>query len=213
MRVSIFIDGFNLYHAIDDLNQPHFKWLDLKKLSQHFAPAPDFNITNIYYFTAYATWRPETYHRHRIYVKALESKGVIPVFGKFKAKTKQCFNCRSKWKDHEEKQTDVNIALYMFLEGYKDSYDQLILVSADSDLAPAIRLIRGGLPKKRIRPIIPIGRRYSWDLVDAVGGKKYVRRMKLYHLERSLLEKEIRDEKGNVIALRPEKYNPPSDIG
>ena len=28
-RVSVYIDGFNLYHAIDALNENHLKWLDL----------------------------------------------------------------------------------------------------------------------------------------------------------------------------------------
>ena len=34
MRVACYIDGFNLYHAIDDLDKPHLKWLE-------FAPSQD----------------------------------------------------------------------------------------------------------------------------------------------------------------------------
>jgi hypothetical protein len=32
--VIAYIDGFNLYHAIDDLEKPHLKWLDLNALSK-----------------------------------------------------------------------------------------------------------------------------------------------------------------------------------
>ena len=35
-RVISFIDGFNLYHAIDNLNQSHLKWLNLHSLSNAF---------------------------------------------------------------------------------------------------------------------------------------------------------------------------------
>ncbi len=32
-KVISYIDGLNLYHAIDDLNRPHLKWVDLWALS------------------------------------------------------------------------------------------------------------------------------------------------------------------------------------
>lgn len=35
-KVICFIDGFNLYHAIDNLNQNQLKWLDLRKLALRF---------------------------------------------------------------------------------------------------------------------------------------------------------------------------------
>jgi hypothetical protein len=28
-RIICFVDGFNIYHALDQLRQPQFKWLDL----------------------------------------------------------------------------------------------------------------------------------------------------------------------------------------
>ena len=43
-RVVCFIDGFNLYHAIVRLGEPHLKWLDLRRLMQRYtynsAPMP-----------------------------------------------------------------------------------------------------------------------------------------------------------------------------
>jgi len=55
-RISFFIDGFNLYHAID--YEPRFrryKWIDLTKLACCFIPPHD-QLTEVFYFTALATW-------------------------------------------------------------------------------------------------------------------------------------------------------------
>lgn len=48
----------------------------------------------------------------RIYVAALRYVGVVPVMGQFKNKDRWCNSCGAKWMGHEEKETDVNIALY-----------------------------------------------------------------------------------------------------
>ena len=55
MRVSAFIDGFNLYHAVDATGMHHLKWLDLRALCEKFAPRPDYDLRTVYYFSAYAT--------------------------------------------------------------------------------------------------------------------------------------------------------------
>lgn len=31
-RIVCFVDGFNMYHALKQLQQPHLKWLDLQLL-------------------------------------------------------------------------------------------------------------------------------------------------------------------------------------
>jgi hypothetical protein len=35
-RVACFIDGFNLYHSVEELKKPHLKWLNLWGLAQAF---------------------------------------------------------------------------------------------------------------------------------------------------------------------------------
>ena len=51
---------------------------------------------------------------------------------------------------YEEKETDVNIAIAMLTDAVRDVYDIALLVSADSDLRPAVgavkRLRTGTLP-------------------------------------------------------------------
>jgi hypothetical protein len=209
IRVTGFVDGFNFYHAIDDLRLHHLKWVNIHALCEHFAPRPQFDLTDVFYFSAYATWRPDPYKRHREYVKALKQAGVTPVMGRFKPKDRGCFKCGHQWQDHEEKETDVNIALRMMREGFADSYDRALLVSGDSDLVPAVKMVRSEFPEKQVKIITPLGRDHSMDLFRAAGGKKNCKKMKLFHVERSLFGRKVVDSTGIVIATRPEKYDPP----
>lgn len=207
-RVIAFIDGFNLYHAINDLGRHDLKWVDLRKLCGNYAPDPQLKLTQVYYFSAFATWRTGAFNRHRRYVRALQTAGVTPVMGNFKAKDRRCRACGSEWVDHEEKETDVNIALYLLMGAFRNDYDRALLISGDSDLVPPVQIIRKEFPQKEIRIIAPAGRGYSMDLYNAAGGKKYCRQMKLIHLERSLLPKVVRDLEGRAVTARPHKYDP-----
>lgn len=74
-RIIAYVDGFNLYHAIHDLSRPALKWLDLWALTASLARQGE-TVTEVNYFSAYATWRPDAHQRHIEYVKALEQAGV-----------------------------------------------------------------------------------------------------------------------------------------
>lgn len=209
VRVTAFVDGFNLYHAIHDLGENHLKWLDLWKLCVNFAPGPDFELRNVYYFSAYATWRKDSYERHRAYVKALQTVGVVPVMARFKERERRCRLCKGRWTGHEEKETDVNIALRLVTDATRNRYDRALLVSGDSDLVPAVRILRSEFPAKQVRIITPVGRKHSYDLLHAVGGKRYCRYMKRIHVERSLFPGEVLDAGGATVVIRPPEYDPP----
>ncbi len=210
MRVVAYIDGFNLYHAISDLSQNHLKWVDLKALCKIFAPSPQYEIKEIYYFSAYAKWLSGPYSRHRAYVKALESMGVTPIMGNFKPKDRECFSCNHSWVDHEEKETDVNIAVYLTVGAFKDSYDRALVISGDSDLSPAIELVNKKFPMKDIKIITPVGRFVSSQLRNAVGGVKNCKEIKPVHLNNCLLPESIYDDQGKMIVQRPSRYAPPT---
>jgi len=210
-RIAGFVDGFNLYHAVDGLGQHHLKWLNLRALCEQFAPAPQFTLDAIYYFSAYATWRTDAYARHREYIRALSSAGVTPVLGRFKGKFRACYSCGKRWTDHEEKETDVNLALYLLREAYRNSYDRALLITGDSDIVPAVRMVLEQFPNKQFRIFAPPGRQYSMDLVSAAGGLKNARKLQQIHLSRALFPLHVRDETGKVIATRPAKYAPPEE--
>ncbi len=164
-RVVFFIDGFNLYHSIDETSAYHkYKWLNLKKLAHCFV-RPDEIINKIYYFTALAMWDVNKVNKHKKLIKALELEGVKPIYGKFKMRDKKCPNCKTIFKRPEEKQTDVNIAIQLLKSAMENEYDKAIIISGDSDLIPSVEAIKTSFPVKKIGVVIPINRRAK-ELVD-----------------------------------------------
>jgi hypothetical protein len=106
------VDGYNLYHAIDDSGKHYLKWLNLRKLAEELIkPVPNSIVTEVHYFSAYATWKPEQHKRHRDYVAALKSVNVSITLGNFKKKPAKCNRCGAEWVKREEKESDVNLGL------------------------------------------------------------------------------------------------------
>ncbi len=209
IRVACFIDGFNLYHSIRDLNKPHLKWLNLWKLTEVFLDRNIHDLTAVYYFSAYADWLREPLERHKQYVSALKSVNVTPVMGQFKEKSRKCPECGYRWTGHEEKETDVNTALWLLNEARKNTYDQAFLMSGDSDLAPAVRMLICEHPEKTVKVVAMVNRYHSKEL--AKSGTK-LGKIKEIHLERSSLPQKIYDDEGNLITERPSRYDPPSRL-
>ena len=205
-RIICFVDGFNLYHALHNLRLPHLKWLDLQLLFTRLTRSKSQVITQILFFSAYPTWKPGSYHRHKLYVKALLSHGVTPILGQLKQKPKKCLKCQAEWVSHEEKETDVNLALAMLDLAYKDRYDHAFLLSRDSDLVPAVRKVKQNFPNKKITVFSPYNYKHSSELMQACDGYKTIKRK---HISTSLFPKEIYDAGGNLVAIRPLEYSPP----
>ena len=83
-KVSVFIDGYNLYHDIDNLHKPHLKWINLFNLSQEFAkPSNGFEIIRVKFFTAPPIHRStESQNRYSLYIQALKCFNVEIIEGK-----------------------------------------------------------------------------------------------------------------------------------
>jgi uncharacterized LabA/DUF88 family protein len=198
-RVITYIDGFNLYHAIHDLREPALKWVDLWALSENIIR--DYQtLEAVKYFSAYATWRPGPFQRHRAYVAALEARGVQAIMGRFKEKTVRCqATCREEFTTHEEKETDVNIGVHLLTDTLRDRFDTALVISADTDLNVAVKMARSEAPNKCIELVSPPGRfnrnREVPPLFAITKGK----------LRSSLLPDEIVTASGATIR-RPERY-------
>ncbi len=164
----------------------------------------------VFYFSAFATWLPGPYARHQQYVEALKVAKVIPVLGRFKEKDIYCKNCRNTFVGHEEKETDVNIALTLIREAYKNNFDEAFIVSRDSDLIPAMRLLLEDFPDKSLKIISPPNAGHSKEMGKLVGDKKLAS-IKPIHLERCLFDSTVTDpDTGLVLARRPKEYDPRS---
>jgi NYN domain len=206
-RVCCYFDGFNLYHAIDELGRPHLKWVDLSALARTML-RPGESLACVRYFSAYATWLPGPYARHRQYVAALEATGTTPVMAHFKDKYRSCRRCGHSWKAHEEKETDVRLALAVLEDGYDDLYDRAVIVSADSDLVPAIEKARRRFVDKKYYVAAPPGQFSSArGLMRTCHGHFEISPARI---GQCLLPERIVDDGGAVVATRPREYAPPT---
>ncbi|MGN6471210.1 MAG: NYN domain-containing protein [Rhizobiaceae bacterium] len=208
IRSAFFIDGFNFYHALRKLDGNHLKWVSLRALMARQTSKAE-TIVKIYYFSAFADWLPGPRNRHQQYVAALIASDVTVIMGTFKKKDRYCSHCKQTTVGHEEKETDVNIALCMLNEAYKDTYDRAYLVSRDSDLKPAIAMIRAEFPHKEVVLVAPPHFGHSTDLLGVATGKRKITRAQI---EECLFPERVTDSGGNVAAIRPVEYQPPTGV-
>lgn len=147
-RVVFLVDGFNLYHSIRDLCKDttvNTKWLDIRSLCQSYLHlfGKDALLTDIYYFSAIRFYMqssdPGIISRHKLYIRCLEDTGIITILGRFKEKSVFCHKCSSKLKKHEEKETDVSIAIKILQLAFFDLADIIVIITGDTDLAPAVK--------------------------------------------------------------------------
>ena len=151
-KTVIYVDGFNLYYGC--LKGTPYRWLDLFKLSKLLLPSHD--ILQIKYFTALVTARPsnpDQATRQQTYLRALQT---IPnlqiIYGHFLSHeiTMPLAPPRSgqvKVIKTEEKGSDVNIAVHLVADGFRNAYDAAVIVSNDSDLLPPIKFVKEELGK------------------------------------------------------------------
>lgn len=205
-RVVCLIDGLNLYHAISALARPELKWVDLRSLSKVFLKSHSEELSEVLYFSAYAEHVSESSQKcQKAYVRALELTSVVSILGHFKEKARKCPSCSHRWTGHEEKETDVNIVLFLLNLAYQNAFDRVLLISNDSDLAPAIRMVRKCFPQKRITTVSPPHYFHSRELIQASSDKTKVR---VEHLERCLLPPIVTDASRLISVPRPIEYAP-----
>lgn len=166
-RVTYLVDGFNVYHSVRDAithtAQRNLKWLNYQSMCQSFITdvihLQGGSLGKIYYFTALARHAGrDVVMRHKLYIQALESVGVETVQGNFKKKFPKCKLCNTKYLSHEEKESDVNIALQMIRCFMDDECDTIVLVSGDTDLVSAVRTAKELFPLKKVGVAFPYKR-------------------------------------------------------
>ena len=144
-RVIAYVDGFNLYFGLKSMRWSQYYWLDIPAVVQRLM-GPHRKLLATKYFTARITDDPEKAKRQTAYVEALATRpGVQQFFGVYQSHKRTCHKCGDVILHHSEKMTDVNIAVEMMSDAYRDLFDVAVLLSADSDLAPPIAAIRGSV--------------------------------------------------------------------
>lgn len=65
------------------------------------------------------------------------------ILGTFLKKPHTCYSCGHTTYTYEEKETDVRIATQIVADAYEKNCEVAIVVSADSDMIPAVELAKG----------------------------------------------------------------------
>jgi uncharacterized LabA/DUF88 family protein len=150
MRTNVYIDSFNLYYGC--LKGTPYRWLDLDALCRRLLPKN--RINRIRFFTARVKSRPsdpQQAQRQQIYFRALQTIPHLSIhYGQFITKPVSMplhtpppsgskFAIVMKT---EEKGSDVNLATYLLLDGFKEDYEAAVVISGDTDLLEPIRVVR-----------------------------------------------------------------------
>ncbi len=162
MNAAVYVDGYNLYYAVFHKNPTYinYRWLDLHQFFEHIVEPKD-QLIVVKYFTAEAT--PFSANQ-AAYLGALGTvAGLQIIRGKYKTKSAlckviACLHTGSRnFKTLEEKGTDVNIAIHMIDDAYRQVAEKFVLVSGDSDLVPALRMLKLRHPAASTAVYVPAG--------------------------------------------------------
>ena len=141
LKVMAFIDGYNLYAGLMKRAQ-FLRWCNYWKLSEQFLRSDEI-LSKVIYFTAKDEEnRPkskETRRRHERFIREQKAAGVEVVFGRLKVYDTDWPRLDQR---KQEKQTDINLALRMYMEAEAGNYDRAILVSADTDFIPVVKQVK-----------------------------------------------------------------------
>lgn len=166
LRANVYVDGFNLYHGCFDDHRGraewrNYRWLDLNAFCTKLFP--QYSINRIRYFTALVDPLPENPDnrtRQLEYLRALRTLPNLTIHqGRFATNLKMRPLAEPNSRppsvsvplqvvcvlEREEKGSDVNLATYLLVDGFKRDYEVAVVVSNDSDLAEPIRLVRNEL--------------------------------------------------------------------
>ena len=169
LRTRIYVDGYNLYYGC--LKGGSSKWLDLLSLFETYvlpSSIPEnhhpYSLCqlSLKYFTALILDKAastndslkcqdtyhaalENFHRDRIeiikgYYSLIQARAKLIDQADPKKWPRDCQSA-DIWK-LEEKQSDVNLALHAFKDAILGEVDQVVIVTNDTDIAPALEMIR-----------------------------------------------------------------------
>lgn len=100
--------------------------------------------------------------------QSLKNTGVREVLARFNPKEIFCNNCNRTIKRHEEKESDVAMANKILEIFFKDDCDTVVLITDDTDIAPAVRTALSLFPDKNIFLGFPYKRKNK-ELVSLTG--------------------------------------------
>ena len=203
MKTNVYIDGFNLYYGC--VRGTPYRWLDLAQFCQALLPTD--SIHRIRYFTALVQSRPghpQQQVHQQVYLRALRTIPNLTIhLGQFRSHVVKLPLAQPvpgqprmvQVIKTEEKGSDVNLAIALLRDGYRQDFELAVIISNDSDLVKAVKLVR-----KELR--LPVGIlnphpkcKRSLDLSKAA---KFVREVPVQALQASQFPSILHDSSGTI---------------
>ena len=203
LRAAVYIDGFNLYHAIDDLGDPTLKWVNLYVLAGAIIRRGE-TLERVVWCTAVNNKNLQKMLRWREFRKAQLSVGVVCAEGHFTEEPRRCHEGHN-YLHPTEKEGDVNLAINLISDAHLGRFDVAYLVTADSDQVATARMIRERFPDKTIISVAPPNRRHSKEIIGHVHD---TRTITIEAIRSSLFPGPTLIQNGELIARRPTTYAP-----
>ena len=139
-RVIVYIDGFNFYYGLKSNKRwRKYYWLDIVKLFESFM-RPNQILIAVKYFSAKPDDLEQSRRQNAFFQANRETPKFCLILGKYINKQIKCYRCGNIIYTHEEKETDVRIATQIVADAYQKKCEVTIIVSADSDMIPAIEI-------------------------------------------------------------------------
>ena len=179
----VYVDGFNLYYGA--VKGTTYKWLDINKLCLHLLPK-NYPV-KIKYFSALVNSRPSDPlqpNRQQVYIRALASNpNTEVILGHFLSHVVTMPIAYPKPGGPrfieviktEEKGSDVNLATHLVNDAHLQRFQAAIIISNDSDLVEAIKIVHDDLHKVVI-VLNPFSENQNRELRDVATFVKPIRK-------------------------------------
>ena len=139
-KVIVYIDGFNFYYGLKRNHRwRRYYWLDIVKFFEMFMK-PGQELVSLKYFSAKPDNIDKALRQNAFFQANKENPKFHLILGKYLRKSIRCYNCGYMIQTYEEKESDVRIATQIVDDANNHRCDIAIVVSADSDMIPAIEL-------------------------------------------------------------------------
>lgn len=201
-KVIIYVDGFNFYYGLKKGWKKYY-WLDIVKFFEFFIRENQ-ELVAIKYFSAPSTNDKQRERQSAFFQANKENPKFKLILGKYLKKNITCFKCNYMINTFEEKESDVRLATQIVADALKKECDISIIVSADSDMIPALEIAQEA--GNRVYVYFPPNQNSSVLAQLGDGKPRFLERYP-FNFKNSLLPDEICLKKSNNFILKiPEKW-------
>lgn len=169
-KVIAYFDGFNYYEALKSKKWRYYYWQDLTKFVSYFLKSYQ-SLEAVKYFSAIQNDINKASNQDKLFQVNKDNVKFNLILGDFKKRHKwkrvECSSClvkdNYKLEYWEEKKSDVALAVHIIRDVALKKCDVIFLFCADSDLTPAIDVVKEINPFIKVITFFPPGL-FSYDL-------------------------------------------------